>query len=66
MNLCSNQPFKTIHDRRLSYLIGLQSFYDDQGYTTKVNGRDNILEVYPKGCDIPKTKEEEIIEKWID
>lgn len=59
-------PIKTIHDKRLSYLVGLESFYKGEGYTTKLNGRDNILEVYQKGVEIPKTNEELLIEKWVD
>lgn len=60
------RPLKTIHDKRLAYLVSLETFYKDEGYTTKINGRENILEVYQKGYIIPKTQEELIIEKWID
>lgn len=59
-------PIKTIQDRRLAYLVGLESFYKEEGYSTKLDGRNNILEVYPKGYEVPKTKEEIIIEHWID
>lgn len=60
------RPIKTLHDKRLSYLIGLKDYYDQEGFVTKLNGRENLLEVYPAGTVIPKTKEELIIEKWID
>lgn len=60
------RPIKTIRDKRLAYLISLESFYKEEGFTTKVNGRENILEIYPAGTVIPKTQEELTIEKWID
>lgn len=66
MQTLLKQPLKTIHDKRLSYLVGLQNFYQNEGYTTKLNGRDNILEIYPHGSEVPKTEEEITIEKWID
>lgn len=67
MQTCSmTRPFKTLHDRRLSYLMGLQSFYEGEGYPTRLNGRDNLLEVYQRGAEVPKAPEEVIIEKWID
>lgn len=62
----SPRPLKTLHDKRLAYLVGLESYYKSEGYTTKLNGRDNILEIYPQGSEVPKTQEENIIEKWID
>lgn len=61
-----SQPIKTLHDKRLSYLVGLQDYYKAEGFTTKLNGRENLLEVYPKGTELPKTQEELVIEKWID
>ena len=64
--LTLNKPVKTLHDKRLAYLVGLEDFYKGIGYVTKLNGRDNILEIYPHGSEIPKTHEELIIEKWID
>jgi len=60
------KPLKTITDKRLAYLVGLENFYKGEGYTTKLNGRENLLEVYPAGYVVPKTNEEMIIEKWID
>lgn len=57
---------KTIHDKRLAYLVGLEKSYKEMGYPTKLNGRDNILEVFKPGTEIPQTKEEILIEKWID
>lgn len=60
------RPLKTIHDKRLAYLVGLEVSYKEMGYTTKVNGRENLLEIYPAGYEIPKTEEELVIEKWID
>lgn len=62
----SSKPLKTLHDKRLAYLVGLQDYYKAEGYTTKLNGRENLLEVYPKGTELPKTQEEIIIEKWIN
>lgn len=68
MQLSSTQPkpLKTVHDKRLAYLAGLEGFYKEMGYVTKLNGRDNILEIYPTGTELPKTFEEVIIEKWLD
>lgn len=60
------RPLKTIHDKRLAFLVGLEVSYKEMGYVTKVNGRENLLEIYPAGTEIPKTEEEIIIEKWID
>lgn len=60
------RPLKTIHDKRLAYLVGLEDYYKAEGFTTKVNGRENLLEIYPAGYVIPKTEEELVIEKWID
>lgn len=63
-NSSTNQPLKTLHDKRLAYLLGLEKSYKELGYVTKLNGRDNILEVYAAGTVIPKTREEVIIERW--
>lgn len=60
------RPLKTIHDKRLAYLVGLAEFYKGEGYQTKLNGRENLLEVWPAGVVIPKSEEEITIEKWID
>lgn len=60
------RPLKTIRDRRLAYLVGLQSYFKEEGFTTKLDGRNNILEVYERGTELPKTEEETVIEKWID
>lgn len=60
------KPIKTLHDKRLSYLIGLQDYYNQEGFVTKLNGRENLLEIYPAGSVLPKTQEEIAIEKWID
>ena len=59
------KPVKILHDKRLAYLVALEESYRDMGYTTKLNGRDNLLEIYQKGTAIPKTQEEVTIEKWI-
>lgn len=60
------RPLKTIHDKRLAYLVGLADYYKSEGFVTKIDGRESILEIYPAGYVIPKTQEELIIEKWID
>lgn len=60
------RPFKTITDRRLAYLDGLAQIYREQGYGVKVDGFRNLLEVYQKGVEVPKSAEEIIIQKWID
>ncbi len=60
------KPIKTLHDKRLAYLVGLESYYKAEGYSTRLNGRDNILEIYAHGVEVPKTEEELVIEKWID
>lgn len=64
--LTSIRPLKTLHDKRLAYLVSLETSYKEMGYVTKLNGRDNLLEVYPAGTIVSKTEEEIIIEKWID
>lgn len=60
------RPLKTIGNKKLAYLVGLEDYYKNEGYTTKLDGRNSILEIYPAGTVLPKTKEETIIEKWID
>ena len=60
------RPIKTLHDKRLAYLSAIEESYKEMGYSTKLNGRDNILEIYQKGVVVPKTTEEVTIEKWID
>lgn len=60
----TQRPLKIIHDKRLAYLDSLSLSYKELGYSTKINGYDNLLEVYPKGYVIPKTERELIIEKW--
>ena len=62
----TQRPLKTLHDKRLAYLVGLEDFYKGEGFVTKINGRENLLEIYPAGYVIPKTEEELIIEKWIN
>lgn len=64
MSDCSIKPRKVLHDKRLAYLFSLESAYKELGYVTKLNGRDNLLEIYPAGTILPK--EELIFEKWID
>jgi hypothetical protein len=59
-------PFKTINDKRLSYLLALESSYKELGYPTKLYHRENRLEVYERGAVIPKTEDEIVIERWID
>lgn len=59
------QPIKVLHDKRLAYLVGLEVSYKEMGYATRLNGRDNLLEIFPRGTEIPKTNEEVLIEKWI-
>lgn len=60
------QPIKVIHDKRLSYLMNLETSYKEMGYTTKLDGFKNLLEVYPAGYVVPKTVEELVIDRWID
>lgn len=62
----TQRPLKTIHDKRLAYLANLEISYKELNYVTKLNGRDNLLEIFPAGTVLEKTKEESIIEKWID
>ena len=66
LSFTSPRPIKTLHDKRLAYLVSLETSYKELGYVTKLNGRDNLLEIYPAGTVVPKTEEEIIIEKWID
>jgi len=47
------QTIKTIHDRRLAYLVALEGSYKEMGYQTRLNGRDNLLEIYSQGCILP-------------
>lgn len=51
--MSTQQPIRQIHDKRLSYLVALDSSFKEMGYTTKLNGRDNILEVYSQGYILP-------------
>lgn len=60
------RPVKTIENKKLAYLVGLEDYYKSEGYTTKLDGRNSVLEVYPVGTVLPKTQEEIILEKWID
>lgn len=62
----TQRPLKVLHDKRLAYLAGLEDYYKSEGFTTKLIGRENLLEIYPAGYVVPKTQEELIIEKWID
>lgn len=64
--MLASKPIKTLKDGRLSYLVAIERSYKELGYPTKLIHERNILEVYSKGCIIPKTYEETIIEKWID
>jgi len=66
ISLQSQRPLKVLHDKRLAYLVNLEISYKELGYVTKLNGRDNLLEIFPTGTIVEKTKEELIIEKWID
>jgi hypothetical protein len=47
-------------------LVGLETAYIEMGYVTNLKGRALLLEIYPEGSIVPKTREEEVIEKWID
>lgn len=60
------EPIKIIRDRRLNYLVSVENSYKELGYSTKLDVRCNIVEVFPKGCIVPQSKEEMIIEKWIN
>lgn len=66
LSLQTPKPLKTIHDKRLAYLVSLEGIYKEQGYSTRVDGWHNLLEVYEKGVIAPKTETETVIEKWID
>lgn len=59
-------PIKVLRDRRLNYLMAVEKSYKDLGYSTKLDVRCNVLEVFPKGCIVPQSKEEMMIENWID
>lgn len=39
---------KTISNRRMAYLVSLDHVYREEGYKTKLDGFNNILEVYSK------------------
>ena len=60
------KPIKTIRDHRLTYLMAVEKSYNELGYSTHLDMKCNILEVFSKGCIIPQTREEILIEKWID
>lgn len=60
------QPIKTIHDKRLAYLVNLEVSYKELGYTTKLNGQNNVLEIYKQGTEIPKTHTELVFDKWVN
>lgn len=59
-------PIKTFRDRRPFYLQAMERSYEELGYATKLNRGYGTLEIYPKGCIVPKTPDETIIEKWVD
>lgn len=56
MQTFSPQPIKIISGKKLAYLDSLAQDYKEDGYTVRVDGRNNLLEVYEKGVTIP-TKE---------
>jgi hypothetical protein len=60
------QAIKIVRDRRYAYLMAVEQSYKELGYTTRLDGMRNILEVFDKGCIIPKTEQEIVIERWID
>lgn len=60
------EPIKMIRDTRLSYLTAVEASYKELGYSTKLSAQSKLLEVFPKGSIVPKSHEENIIEKWID
>lgn len=60
------EPIKVLRDNRPFYLSAMEKSYNELGYSTRLDGRYNILEVYQKGYVVPKTSEEMIIERWID
>lgn len=59
------RPIKTIRDNRFTYLDNLGDIYKNMGYSVKLSSRDNLLEIFEKGTEIPKTAEEVVIDKWI-
>ena len=60
------EPIKVLRDARPFYLTAVELSYKDLGYSTKLDRRRNMLEVFPKGYNVPQNNEEMIIEKWID
>ena len=41
-----HKPLKTLHDKRLAYLVALEESYKEDGFITRLDGRNNILEIY--------------------
>lgn len=46
MSATIQKPFKTLHDKRLAYLVALEESYKEDGFKTRLDGRNNILEIY--------------------
>lgn len=59
------KPIKTIWDNRFTYLNNLGDIYKNMGYSVKLSSRDNLLEIFEKGTETPKTAEEVVIDKWL-
>lgn len=46
------QPIRTVYNKRLAYLVSLDSIYREQGYKTKLDGFNSVLEVYAKDANM--------------
>jgi hypothetical protein len=58
---------RTVRGKKLAYLVSLEKGYKEMGYQTRLNGRENVLEIYEENAVIRPTLEEQeaaIIEKW--
>lgn len=59
MQTFSPQPIKIISGKKLAYLDSIAQEYIEDGYTVRVDGRNNLIEIYNKGVTIP-TKQTEV------
>lgn len=54
MQTFSPQPIKVITGKKLAFLDSIAQDYREDGYTVRVDGRNNLVEIYEKGVIVPK------------
>lgn len=58
MQTFSPHPIKTIHSKKLAFLDSVAQDYREDGYSVRVDGRNNLVEIYDKGVVIPQQPKE--------